>query len=213
MKKYSSFGLWYLFIIVANLVFLSWMTEYRMVSKPLIMGSLLGFYIGVAQKQSPLFILALIFAMLGDIFLMFNTEKFFLIGLGCFLVMQILYAVTFLMDKSLNVKENILKSAPVIILALCIITFLWQGLGSMQIPVAIYTAAISLMVASAIIRQKSVRWYLQVVAGVFLFMISDAGIAFNKFGAQFAGAEYFIMTTYMVAQYLIVRGVVERDEI
>lgn len=213
MKKYSSFGLWYLFIIVANLVFLSWMTEYRMVSKPLIMGSLLGFYIGVAQKQSPLFILALIFAMLGDIFLMFNTENFFLIGLGCFLVMQILYAVTFLMDKSLNVKENILKSAPVIILALCIITFLWQGLGSMQIPVAIYTAAISLMVASAIIRQKSVRWYLQVVAGVFLFMISDAGIAFNKFGAQFAGAEYFIMTTYMVAQYLIVRGVVERDEI
>ncbi len=213
MKKYSSFTIWYIFIVLANLIFLSWMTEYRMVSKPLIMGSLLGFYIGVAKKQSPLFILALIFAMLGDIFLMFKTEEFFLIGLGCFLVMQILYTVTFLRDKSSDMQKNILKSVPVIVVSVAVIGLLWQGLGSMQIPVAIYTAAISFMVISAIIRNSSVRWYMPVVAGVILFMASDAGIALDKFGTQFIGAEYFIISTYMIAQYLIVRGVIEQDEV
>lgn len=212
MKKYSSFTVWYILIIMANLIFLTWMTDYRMVSKPLIVGSLIGFYIGVARKQSPLFILALIFAMLGDIFLMFKTENFFLIGLGCFLVMQILYTATFLRDRSKDIRLNTIKSAPVILLAVSIIAFLWQDLGSMQLPVTLYTAAITFMVITALIRQTSIKWYLPVVAGVFLFMVSDAGIAFNKFGGQYAGAEYFIMITYMVAQYLIVRGVVERDE-
>lgn len=212
MKKYSSFTVWYILIIMANLIFLTWMTDYRMVSKPLIVGSLIGFYIGVARIQSPLFILALIFAMLGDIFLMFKAENFFLIGLGCFLVMQIMYAATFLKDRSKDIRLNTIKSAPVILLAVSIMAFLWQDLGSMQLPVTLYTAAITFMVSSALIRQTSIKWYLPVVAGVFLFMVSDAGIAFNKFGGQYAGAEYFIMITYMVAQYLIVRGVIERDE-
>jgi uncharacterized membrane protein YhhN len=182
-----------------------------MVSKPLIMASLIGFYIGNVTKQSPLFILAMIFALLGDIFLMFKDETFFLIGLGSFMLMQILYAITFLKDKGPEMQKNILKSVPVITIAVIIMFFLWDKLGSMQIPVAVYTAAISGMVISALIRNTSVKWYLPVVVGVILFMVSDAGIAVNKFGNNFAYADYFIMSTYMIAQYLIVRGVAERD--
>ena len=92
-----------------------------------------------------------------------------------------------------------------------VIVSLWDGLQDMQLPVAIYTAAISSMVVSALIR-KNVSWYLPVVVGVVLFMMSDAAIAFSKFGFPFPCAEYFIILTYMIAQFLIVRGVVERDE-
>ena len=211
MQKYKSFTFWFLFIIIANIVFLSWHTEYRMVSKPLIMASLIGFYIANVTKQSPLFILAMIFALLGDIFLMFKDESFFLIGLGSFMLMQFLYGITFLKDKGPDMQKNILKSVPVITIAVIIMFLLWDKLGAMQIPVAVYTAAISGMVISALIRNTSVKWYLPVVVGVFLFMVSDAGIAVNKFGNNFAYADYFIMSTYMIAQYLIVRGVVERD--
>ena len=182
-----------------------------MVSKPLIMASLIGFYIANVTKQSPLFILAMIFALLGDIFLMFKDESFFLIGLGSFMLMQFLYGITFLKDKGPDMQKNILKSVPVITIAVIIMFLLWDKLGAMQIPVAVYTAAISGMVISALIRNTSVKWYLPVVVGVFLFMVSDAGIAVNKFGNNFAYADYFIMSTYMIAQYLIVREVVERD--
>ncbi|MBL0023626.1 MAG: lysoplasmalogenase [Saprospiraceae bacterium] len=211
LLKYRSFTIWYILIIIANLIFLSWLTDYKMVSKPLIMASLIGFYIGAARQQSPVFILALIFAMLGDIFLMFKSEAFFLLGLGCFLIMQILYTITFLKDKSPAVRQNIYKALPVFIISVMVIVSLWDGLHDMQLPVTIYTAAISSMVVSALIR-KNVSWYLPVVVGVVLFMMSDAAIAFSKFGFPFPCAEYFIILTYMIAQFLIVRGVVERDE-
>ena len=78
-----------------------------MVSKPMIMGSLLGFYIYTVRNQSPIFILAIIFAMLGDIFLMFGTDSFFIIGLSCFLIMQLLYVITFWKDKSSDKKKKL----------------------------------------------------------------------------------------------------------
>ncbi|MGB4840725.1 MAG: lysoplasmalogenase [Saprospiraceae bacterium] len=211
LQKYRSFTIWYIFIIITNLIFLSWLTDYKMVSKPFIMASLIGFYIGVARQQSPVFILALIFAMLGDIFLMFKSEVFFLVGLGCFLIMQILYTITFLKDKSPAVRQNIYKTLPIFIISGIVIIFLWDGLEDMKLPVAFYTIAICCMVVSALIR-KNVSWYLPVVVGVVLFMMSDAAIAFSKFGFPFPCAEYFIILTYMIAQFLIVRGVVERDE-
>jgi uncharacterized membrane protein YhhN len=188
------------------------MTDYKMVSKPLIMGSLIGFYIGTAHKQSPVFILAMIFALFGDIFLMFKSEDFFLIGLISFFFMQILYAITFLRDRSVNVSSNIIAVVSVLALAVLILWSIWNGLGAMKIPVTVYSMAISLMVITAIIRDKNVRWYVPVLVGVLLFMVSDGGIAFNKFGNPFRGANYFIIFTYMIAQYLIVRGVVERDQ-
>jgi len=176
----------------------------------MIMASLLGFYISSSKKQSNTFLLAMIFALFGDIFLMFNGEDFFLIGLSCFLIMQILYTITFLKDKITDPTKISYRSLPVILVSIFVIIYLWSGLGEMRIPVASYTAAISLMVISALIRRSNVHWYFPVVAGVILFMISDALIAVSKFGDSFMGIEYGIMSTYMIAQYLIVRGMVEK---
>ncbi|MFZ1750198.1 MAG: lysoplasmalogenase [Saprospiraceae bacterium] len=210
-KKYLPFNLFYLFIIVVNILFMDWLTDYRVVAKPMIMASLIGFYISTVRNQSPLFILALIAALFGDIFLMFESEDFFLLGLGSFMVMQILYTLTFLPDRNTNIKENLPKIIGVLVTAIVVLSFLWSTLGEMLVPVAIYTAAICMMVTSALIRKNTLTWYLPVVFGVILFLISDALIAFNKFGGSFAAAPYLIILTYMIAQYLIVRGVIERS--
>ncbi|MGB4960560.1 MAG: lysoplasmalogenase [Saprospiraceae bacterium] len=210
-KKYLPFNLFYLFIIVVNILFMDWLTDYRVVAKPMIMASLIGFYISTVRNQSPLFILALIAALFGDIFLMFESEDFFLLGLGSFMAMQILYTLTFLPDRNTNIKENLPKIIGVLATAIVVLSFLWSTLGEMLVPVAIYTAAICMMVTSALIRKNTLTWYLPVVFGVILFLISDALIAFNKFGGSFAAAPYLIILTYMIAQYLIVRGVIERS--
>ena len=209
--KYKSFTFFYSIIFILNLLFFTILTEYRVVSKPMIMASLIGFYISSVKKQSNAFLLAMIFALFGDIFLMFNGVDFFLIGLCCFLVMQVLYTFTFLKDRVNDIRSIIFKSLPVIFVSIAVITYLWDDLGEMRIPVAIYTAAITMMVISALIRRSNVKWYLPVVAGVLLFMVSDALIAVSKFGPSFSGIEYGVMATYMLAQYLIVRGMVEKS--
>ena len=209
--KYKSFTIFYSIIFFLNLLFFTWLTEYRVVSKPMIMASLIGFYISSAKKQSNAFLLAMIFALFGDIFLMFNGEEFFLIGLSCFLVMQLLYTITFLKDRVNDILLIIYRSLPILFISIAVIAYLWNGLGEMRIPVAIYTAAISMMVISALIRRSNVTWYLPVVTGVLLFMVSDALIALSKFGPTFTGIEYGVMATYMLAQYLIVRGMIEKS--
>lgn len=209
-NKHRNFNLLYLIIIVANILFMHVLTDYRMVSKPMIMASLIGFYISTERKQSNAFIMAMIFALFGDIFLMFKHEDFFLLGLGSFLIMQLLYTFTFLKDRIKDIKVIFIKAMPVLLISAAIIFYLWHDLATLQIPVLIYTLAISMMVISALIRRTSILWQFPVIVGVILFMISDAVLAISKFGNMVTPlAEITIIVTYMLAQYLIVRGTIE----
>lgn len=212
LSRYRSFTIFYSFIFIANLAFFTVLTEYRMVSKPMIMASLIGFYISTVSKQSNVFIMAMIFALFGDIFLLMKGEDFFLLGLGSFLLMQLLYAAEFYKDHITDRKSIFIKSFPVLLVTSCTMIYLWDKLGNMRWPVLIYALAISLMIITALIRSPKIKWYQPVVVGVILFMLSDMALAVSKFG-QMAdlSIQYFVMATYMIAQYLIVRGMVEQS--
>jgi uncharacterized membrane protein YhhN len=55
--------------------------------------------------------------------------------------------------------------------------------------------------------------YSLVFFGSILFLISDSMIALNKFFMEFALAGFWIMITYISAQYLIMRGLIlEKEE-
>lgn len=210
-KKFPYFNVFYFLIVVANIVVLYYLMDYRSVAKPMIVASLIGFYITNATKQSPGFIMALIFALMGDIFLMIQGEAFFMLGLGCFLLMQILYTVEFLKDKTGINNKSIIAYISLFIIGSGFLYILWPNLGNLQWPVAFYVFAICTMVATAILRRKDIKWYGAVIAGVFLFFISDSWIALTKFEVITDNlSDVIIMITYMIAQYLIVRGMVEK---
>jgi uncharacterized membrane protein YhhN len=212
LKKYPYFNIFYFLIVVSNIVVLYYLTEYRSVAKPMIVASLIGFYITHAKKQSPGFIMALIFALMGDIFLMIEGEAFFILGLGSFLLMQILYIVEFLKDKTGFNNKSVIPIIGLSLIGAGFIFVLWPNLGNLKWPVTLYVFAVCTMVASAILRRKEIRWYSFVVVGVFLFFISDAWIALTKFDViSDHMSSVIIMISYMIAQYLIVRGMVEKE--
>jgi uncharacterized membrane protein YhhN len=68
------------------------------------------------------------------------------------------------------------------------------------------------MLAGAINRIDKVKkksfWL--VLAGAILFVISDSAIAINKFSYKFEYSGLVIMSTYIVAQYLIVTGYINQ---
>ena len=88
-ERFKSFNIYFIILILLNILVLFVIQEYRMVAKPLIMASLIGFYIGHESRQSNGFIMGMIFALMGDIFLLFTSKEFFILGLLCFLLMQI----------------------------------------------------------------------------------------------------------------------------
>jgi uncharacterized membrane protein YhhN len=207
-KKHLPFTLFFGVIFFLNILFMYVLQDYRMVAKPMIMASLIGFYITVERRQSNAFVLAMIFALLGDVFLMFKGDDFFLIGLLCFMVMQLLYTFLFSREGSKDMKRLLMISLPLLLLTVGVISVLWNDLGDLRIPVLVYAMAISAMVISAIYRKNVLKGYSAVVLGVVLFLISDAVLAISKFGGALPFQDIVIMSTYMTAQFLIVRGMV-----
>ena len=155
---------------------------------------------------------ALVFSWLGDVTLQLQEENdiFFMIGLSCFLLAQVMYLIAFFSTKGENVLffKKIYLILPVILYGLIILYILYDGLGDMKIPVIIYTVVILTMLSSALNREKKVnrQSYILVLVGAILFVLSDSMIAINKFSYPFDMSRIAIMLTYVVAQYLIAIG-------
>jgi uncharacterized membrane protein YhhN len=162
---------------------------------------------------------ALVFSWLGDITLQLQerNDMFFMIGLSCFLLAQVMYLIAFFSTKGENVLvlKKFYLIVPVILYGVILIYILYDGLGDMKIPVIIYAAVILTMLTSALNREKKVnkQSYILVLVGAILFVFSDSLIAINKFGYPFILSRIAIMTTYITAQYLIVIGCLKQYNI
>ena len=189
-------------------------------SKPLLMIFLgLAFYQYVLNfKNTWLVYLALFFSFLGDIFLMIPGSQpvFFLLGVLAFMLAQISYTLVCLKYRRpgvLTIKDQLWKGLLIIVPMAYMIVFwlmLRPGLGEMLFPVTVYSIAILSMVVAATLRYKyaSKTSFWMVLAGAAIFIASDSMIAVNKFLIPITGERYLVMTTYIVAQYLIIRGLI-----
>jgi uncharacterized membrane protein YhhN len=185
------------------------------ISKPLIVISLLIYYYAgtLREDRSPMFILALIACLAGDVFLM--SPEYFVPGLVSFLVGHVLYIFAYRQHQndddvdSLRGIQRARLAFPIVLAGTGLVVVLYPVLGNMQIPVMIYAAVITIMTLTALFRygRTSSRSFWLVFMGAVLFMISDSVLAFNKFLEPIGHAGLYIMSTYMAAQFLIVEGI------
>ncbi|MBT4265649.1 MAG: lysoplasmalogenase [Deltaproteobacteria bacterium] len=133
-------------------------------------------------------LLGMIFCFGGDVALMYDSKKAFLIGLVLFLIGHIVYGVTLVIYNGF-VFKGYLSIAVVVLVGLPIFAYLYSGLGGMKIPVICYMVVISLMLNSALLTfespffNSSQAWLLAV--GAALFYLSDIVLAINKFKKPF----------------------------
>lgn len=141
----------------------------------------------------------LLFGAIGDLLL---EVDLFEIGLGSFLIGQVLYTAAFLGDS------RALKPLPALVFYGYGIGLVWalaDGTGDLLVPVAVYAAAITTMMWRAVARVGEVPRTTGLAAayGAGLFVISDSLIAINRFGGDIPADRWLVMTTYWVAQALI----------
>jgi uncharacterized membrane protein YhhN len=162
---------------------------------------------------------ALLFSWLGDITLEFQwvNEIFFMVGLSCFLIAQVLYLISFFSTTGQNILffNKIYLLLPVILYGVIILYFLYGELGDMKVPVIVYTVVILSMLTSAINREKKVnrQSYMLILIGAILFVLSDSMIAIDKFGYSFPLSGIAVMITYITAQYLIALGCLKQFDL
>lgn len=162
---------------------------------------------------------AFAFSFLGDLFLSDFLQEYslFLFGLIAFLVTHILYILIF---RKLGARiENLFKgynafaSMGILVWASIVLYYLWPSLGSMGVAVAIYVLVIASMSISAFSLLSSTRQrpFFYLFAGAVLFMLSDMCIAIMKFSHEMAYGRFIVMSTYLAAQFLILKGLHTSD--
>ncbi|MFO8017151.1 MAG: lysoplasmalogenase [Promethearchaeia archaeon] len=185
----------------------------RWVTKPLLLPFIIVVYIsGAFPDLNILLIIGLIFGWLGDIFLMIDREeKWFILGLGSFLMGHIFYIIIFLLSIP-NLLDfsflGILYLIPAALIALYVLYRIKGKMGDMTKPVLIYMGVIFLMGLSAVLRYaggQEISFFL-VLIGSILFIISDGLIALDKFHKEIDQVHVYIMATYAIAQFCIAYG-------
>jgi uncharacterized membrane protein YhhN len=181
--------------------------------KAALMPLLIIVFLVAGSKNVPVWpvILALLFSLAGDVILEFadSHENLFVVGLLCFMITQIIYLILFYRKGTL--KKTGIYIGIVFLYGILLVAFLYNDLNEMRIPVMVYAAVILSMLSAAITRVNSVSLpgFLLVLSGAVLFVLSDSMIAVNKFSFAFTGAPALIMITYILGQYLIIKGLIK----
>lgn len=213
-KQLINWSVRYLILIVfvgagiADLLFIYNDLPYRHYSKPMIMISLIGYFIyrwSDLEENTPkrVFLIGLLAALLGDVFLL--SDKYFTLGIISFLIMQGRYFECFIKDGKTNKKAYIVMIL-LVPTALYLTSIMWRSLGTFKIPVVVYMVALVMTAISAAARSNEIRGYHFVALGALLFVCSDTVIALHKFTPDIRLGNLTVMITYIIAQYLIVEG-------
>lgn len=193
-------------VYIATLAFQPYPADFVIKAIPIVSLSVLAFR-SVAGLQGRLLFVALLFSAAGDVALALEAGKYFIIGLGLFLIAQIVYAVTFSRDFKAQ-RSRIPVVAVLAIYALVMAFILTPSLGEMALPVYLYLVVITAMGIFAALRASKSKI---VLYGAIAFIASDSILAINKFMVAVPAADYLVMITYYVAQFLIVYGFVKED--
>jgi len=168
---------------------------------------------GVSSRKLSMLLCGAIFASgSGDILLALPIEHSFTYGLISFLIAHCLYIGAFLLLKKSNnesqldhtgqQKLTVLPLLGIAGFALTMGVIILPSTGSLLVPVAAYLCIITGMGLSAFM----LRMPPLTQVGVVSFLLSDAALAYNLFNGPVAYASVAVMSTYYVAQLLIIYG-------
>lgn len=212
LRGFIIFGIMYSMLLATEYYFI---TKYL---KPFLVPFL---FFAVQRSQSFVskkwLLAALLFSWIGDCVLLFADlgELFFIVGLVAFLIAHILFIILFM--KINTVKRNL--NTPVFWVGILSITIylakilsvLLPTLGNLKIPVSIYALTISVMLVTAL--RGAFMWHNKskytVLIGAIFFVTSDSILAIDKFYEPISLATFWIMLTYLIAQFCITYGILK----
>lgn len=179
-------------------------------AKPLVLASLVATaaFLGATASAAGIWLLvALVFALAGDVALLSDSLPRFRMGLLAFLVGHLAYLVCFAL-LGLTVPAwswigvAVLGAALWATRAVVPATHRLDG-RALSVPVAVYSVVIGAMLLFA--------WFTGaplVALGATVFVVSDATLSVDRFVRPVPHARLVLMVTYHVGQALIVAGAV-----
>jgi len=194
-------------------------TRLEYLAKPAVMVILfLWLWTSVGLNGASLwFGLGILLSLTGDILLMISLDRLFMAGLVAFLLAHLAYLIGF----NIPIPEIsawgfvlaiIVGLGGVRVMRRIVAPLAAKGQARMRTPIIIYSAVISLMLLSAMIKLTDFTWStgaaVLVSVGAFLFYISDIILAWHKFVAPIQNGRIYNIGAYHLGQIMLIAGVV-----
>lgn len=178
-------------------------------AKPAVLVALIvtALVLGATDDAAGIWLLvALVFGLGGDVFLLGDSDTRFRLGLASFLVGHLAYVASFI---ALGLDPQGWNYLSFLVLGGCLLatrqvaasTYLRGGLA-LAVPVGVYTVVIGAMVIYAFTTGVP-----PIAVGATVFAVSDTVLARDRFVRPWDRAQLLVMVTYHVGQALIVAGV------
>ena len=152
-----------------------------------------------AGNARALMLLALALSLIGDICLMFDGQRWFMGGLGSFLLAHLAFIPALL--HGVASPELPLWSAAIVIWGIAFFAWLLPKTGALKPAVLVYGVVLLGMALAAIARWNVQRSdaSLMALAGALLFVVSDSSLSVRQFAGRYSGAQALILSTYWLA--------------
>ncbi len=161
--------------------------------------------------------LGILLSLTGDVLLMISLDRLFPAGLAVFLLAHAVYLVGF----NIPIPEFsawgvflaiVIGLGGVRIMRRIVAPLAASGQGRMRMPIVIYSAVISLMLLSAMMKMTDITWNANaatwVGVGAFLFYVSDIILAWHKFVAPIQNGRIYNIAAYHLGQITLIAGVI-----
>ncbi len=187
-------------------------------TKPLLMPLLLFYIYHKSIGKTTLKVLllsgAILFLWFADIVLLSkSSQSYFILRLGLLLTAQIIYILALRKASYQNLKWKWYHLVFIILFCALLFHYLLPVRG-ITVPSIIYKVSILSMVITARIRKEatSVQSYNLVLSGSVLFLISDFILIINAQITPLPYSPVFVISSYCVAQFLIVEGILKHAD-
>ncbi len=214
------------FVLVSLLVlsaalnwYAAWMQKLRLyyATKPVVLIILIALFVLWGGQHPPAlpFLVGLGLSLLGDIFLIPRSQRWFLAGLIAFFLAHVSYVYGFNAAPA-PLLPTLLAAAAAGLLLGALFAYVIRKTGKkpelkpMRKVFLPYAAVLVLMAASAVLCLFRSAWPLPAAgmcaSGGLLFFISDLMHAADRLGKRIPHAKFWIIATYHLGQFLIVLG-------
>lgn len=207
MIRKRFFNIFYFTISILSIVALRIFPMAFMVLKPLVICSLLGFYINSLKKQHNYIITALVFAIIGDTFLLFKNDTTFILGLLSFSFTHLLYSLYLRQFRGNDI--SMVQKFFLVLTTLGSFIYLGHHYTNVQdsiIIITIFVLCLWIMSVNAILFPRLSKKMSYIGIGAVILVLSHLLMLIsNDVNGEIL--LYISYVFYLIGQYLVIGGI------
>lgn len=175
------------------------------------MTSILIYYVTLSSVRKPFLLLALIFALMADLFLLFTQQEAYALGLISLSVSLFFYAILFLVHRDRWYNINLVFIGLILGIACLGQLFIFRNTEFSSVGTILFLVSSSLFLYFGFTRRRITFGYTQIWQGAILLIAGHYIYAMDLFIIELGRLKAMYLIASILGTYFIVEGMMKYE--